>query len=129
MKEKLLDLLNNSYAPYSNFPVSAVVVLKDGREFSGVNVEDASTRAGACAERTAIFTAITNGAKKYDFKEINIMTSNTTGVGMPCFVCRQVISEMFDENDIVRCFATTGEYKEYTVGELCPYPFTEEDLK
>ena len=129
MRDKLLELLNNSYAPYSNFPVSAIVVLKDGREFPGVNVEDASTRAGTCAERTAIFTAITNGAKKYDFKELNVMTSNTRGVGMPCFVCRQMISELFDKDAIVRCFNKSGEYVEHTVEELCPYPFGEEDLK
>ena len=57
MKEKLLALHKNSYAAYSNFPVSSIVVTKDGREFSGVNVEDASYRAGACAERVAIFSA------------------------------------------------------------------------
>ena len=64
MKEKLLNLHKNSYSPYSNFPVSAIVVTKDGREFSGVNVEDASYRAGACAERVAIFSALASGVKK-----------------------------------------------------------------
>ena len=73
MKEKLLELHKNSYAPYSKFPVSAVVVCKDGKEFYGVNVEDASTRAGTCAERCALFSALAAGYKKGDFKEINIM--------------------------------------------------------
>ena len=128
MKEKLLNLLPNAYIPMSHFAVSAVVVLKDGREFPGVNVEDASTRAGTCAERTAIFTAITNGAKKGDFKEINVMTSSNNTIGMPCFVCRQMISELFDKDAIVRCFNKNGEYVEHTVEELCPYPFGSEDL-
>ena len=128
MKEKLLNLLPNAYIPISNYAVSSVVVLKDGREFPGVNVEDASTRAGTCAERTAIFTAITNGAKKGDFKEINVMTSSNNTIGMPCFVCRQMISELFDKDAIVRCFNKNGEYVEHTVEELCPYPFGSEDL-
>ncbi len=128
MKEKLLNLLPNAYIPISNYAVSSVVVLKDGREFPGVNVEDASTRAGTCAERTAIFTAVTNGAKKGDFKEINVMTSSNNTIGMPCFVCRQMISELFDKDAIVRCFNKNGEYVEHTVEELCPYPFGSEDL-
>ena len=128
MKEKLLNLLPNAYIPISNYAVSSIVVLKDGREFPGVNVEDASTRAGTCAERTAIFTAITNGAKKGDFKEINVMTSSNNTIGMPCFVCRQMISELFDKDAIVRCFNKNGEYVEHTVEELCPYPFGSEDL-
>ena len=128
MKEKLLELHRNSYAPISNFPVSACLVTKDGREFFGVNVEDASTRAGTCAERTAIYSAITSGVKKGEFKEMNVMVSSGK-IGMPCFVCRQMISEVFDKDAIVRCFSTTGEYVEHTVEELCPYPFGSDDLK
>ena len=128
MKDKLLELQKNSYAPYSDFHVSAIVVAKDGVEFSGVNVENASFGATICAERTAIVSAISAGYKKGDFKELNVMVSSGE-IGMPCFVCRQVISEFFDKDATVRCFATTGEYKEYTVEEICPYPFGSEDLK
>lgn len=127
MKEELLNLLNNAYVPISNFPVASILVTKDGRKFSGVNVEDASLRAGTCAERTAIFSAIASGVKKGEFKEINVMVSSGK-IGTPCFVCRQMISEVFDKDSIVRCFNTAGEYKEYTVSELCPYPFSEDDL-
>ena len=56
MFQKLVEIRKNSYSPYTKFPVSAIVVTKDGREFVGTNVEDASTRAGSCAERTAIFS-------------------------------------------------------------------------
>lgn len=128
MKDKLLELQKNSYAPYSDFHVSAIVVVKDGVEFSGVNVENASFGATICAERSAIVSAISAGYKKGDFKELNVMVSSGE-VGMPCFICRQVISEFFDKDATVRCFATTGEYKEYTVEEICPYPFGSEDLK
>lgn len=128
MIEKLLALHANAYAQYSKFLVSAIVVTKDGREFCGVNVEDASTRAGACAERVAIFNAITAGVKKNEFLEINVLVSNGR-VGMPCFVCRQLIFELFDEDAIVRSFSTDGKYVEHTVKELCPYPFGSEDLQ
>ena len=128
MIEKLLELHKNSYVPISHFPVSACVITKDGTKFFGVNVEDASTRAGTCAERNAIYQAITYGYKKGDFKEINILVSSGK-IGTPCFVCRQMISELFDLDAIVRCYSTTGDYKEYRVEELCPYPFGEDDLK
>ena len=128
MIEKLIELHKNSYAPISNFPVSAAVVTKDGNTFYGVNVEDASTRAGTCAERNAIFSAITNGYTKGDFKEVHVMISSGE-IGTPCFVCRQMISELFDEDSKVYCYSTKGEVKEYTVKELCPDPFGEDDLK
>ena len=128
MVEELLELHKNSYVPISHFPVSACIVMKDGTKIYGVNVEDASTRAGTCAERNAIYHAITKGYKKGDFKEINVMISSGE-IGTPCFVCRQMISELFDLDSIVRCYSTKGEYKEYTVAELCPYPFGEDDLK
>ena len=128
MFDKLLELHINSYVPISKFPVSACVVTKDGTEYYGVNVEDASTRAGTCAERTAIFSAVTDGCKPGDFKELNVMVSSGR-IGTPCFVCRQMISEFFDGDAIVRCYSINGDYKEYKVRELCPYPFGEEDLK
>lgn len=128
MKEKLESLLANAYCPYSNFSVSAILVTKDGKEFCGVNVEDASTRAGTCAERNAIFNAITNGYKKGDFKEINLMGSSDDLI-TPCFICRQLLIEFFEMDDTVKCYSKTGEYKEYSLRELCPYPFSNEDLK
>ena len=128
MIEKLKELHKNSYVPISNFRVSAIVVTKDGNTFNGVNVEDASTRAGTCAERSAIFNAVNNGYKPGDFKELHFMPSSGE-VATPCFVCRQLINEFFDRDSKIYCYSTKGEVKEYTVEELCPYPFEEEDLK
>ncbi len=119
MKEKLIDLLKNSYSPYTKFPTSSIVVTKDGREFPGVNVEDASTRAGTCAERAAIFNAVTSGYKRGEFKELNLMTEDTT-IAKPCGTCRQMIYELFDEDSIIRCFAPNGNFVEYKVRDLCP---------
>ena len=128
MKERLEKLLENSYAPISKFSVSCVLVTKDNTYFDGVNVEDASTRAGICAERNAISSMITAGYKNGDVKEINIMLSSGK-IGAPCFVCRQLINEFCDRNTIVKCYAKNGKVKSYTVKELCPYPFGEEDIQ
>ena len=128
MKDKLLKLLDNSYAPISHFGVSSIIITKDGKEFEGVNVEDASTRAGTCAERNALFSMITAGYKPGDVKEINIMLSSGE-IGTPCFVCRQMISELCSNDTKINCYAKDGRIKTFTVEELCPYPFTEEDLK
>lgn len=127
MIEELLKLHNNSYAPYSNFPVSAIVVMKDGKTFSGVNVENASYGAGICAERSAIVSAVSAGYKKGDFKELHVMVSSGK-IGMPCFICRQVISEFFEKDKYVYCYSTKQGIEKYTVEELCPYPFGSDDL-
>ena len=128
MIEKLLELHNNAYCKYSDFPVSAIVITKDNKEFYGVNVEDASYRAGACAERVALFSMLAAGYKKGDVKEINVMISNGK-IGTPCFVCRQMILELCDKETLINCYSTKGLKKTYTVEELCPYPFSEDDLK
>lgn len=127
MKDKLIKLLNNSYSPYSNFKVAAIVVTKDGNEFNGVNVEDATTRAGSCAERVALFSMITAGYKKNDVKEINLMVER--GLSTPCFVCRQLMVELCDKDTKINCYSKEGEMVTYTIDQLCPYPFSEDDLK
>lgn len=128
MREKLVSLLENSYSPYSHFRVAAIVVMKDGSEFRGVNVENASYGATICAERSAILAAISAGYKKGDFKELYVMCDNEK-IGMPCFICRMVITEFFDKLDKIICMNPSGETEIHTVEELCPYPFSDEDLK
>lgn len=127
MVEELKNLLSNAYTPISHFPVAAIVVTKDKKIYKGVNVEDASLRAGTCAERNAIYNAITNGVKKGDIESINIMVGSGK-IGKPCFVCRQMINELCSKDTLIRCYATNGDYEDYTVEQLCPYPFDENDL-
>ena len=126
MREKLEKLLENSYAKYSNYRVSAICIMKDNSEFNGVNVENASFGATICAERSAIVNAISNGYKKGDFKEIHIMVDSDK-LGRPCFVCRQVISEFFSKEGRIIMYSK-NEQREFTVRELCPEPFSEEML-
>ena len=126
VREKLEELLKNSYAKYSNYHVSCVCVMKDGKEFKGVNVENASYGATICAERVAITNAISNGYTKGDFMELHVMCDSEK-LGMPCFMCRQVISEFFNDDEKVYVYSKY-EMKEFLVSELCPYPFNEDNL-
>ena len=128
LMEKAINASKNAYCPYSKFPVSSIVVMKDGKEFSGVNVEDACTHAGICAERNSITTAIASGYKKGDFKEIHVLTSSE-GIGTCCGVCRQLISEFFEGTANVYCYSKNGDMKCFTVKELLPYSFNESDLR
>lgn len=128
MQKKLKELLKNSYSPYSNFKVAAIVVMNDGTEFRGVNVENASYGASICAERSAILSAISAGYKRYDFDKLYVMCDNTK-IGMPCFACRAVINEMFDKSKDVVAMNPKGEIEKHTVEELCPLPFSDDDLK
>lgn len=128
MQEELVKLLNNSYAPYSHFRVAAIAIMKDGKKFNGVNVENATYGATICAERSAILSAISAGYKKGDFASLYVMCDNEK-IGMPCFVCRAVISEFYDKDAKVICMNPMGAEEVHTVLELCPYPFSDEDLK
>ena len=87
MKEELVKLLDKSRSDYFNFPVSSGIVTTKGI-FYGVNVETSSPSAGICAERNALYNAITNGITKEDIKEIHVMSKK--GV-TPCFICRQAL--------------------------------------
>ena len=127
MYDKLKELLNNSYSPYYNFPVSAIAVTKDGKEFVGVNVENANGTS-ICAERHAIGSAVAAGYKKGDIDRIYVMLSSGE-FGTPCFACRQVLQEFMDKDAKVISVDKNKEEKVFTISELCPYPFDEDDLK
>ena len=126
MREKLSELLKNSYAKYSNYRVSCVCIMKDGKEIAGVNVENASYGATICAERVAITSAISMGYKKGDFIELHVMCDSEK-IGTPCFMCRQVISEFFSNEAKVYVYSKT-QMESFMVKELCPYPFNEDNL-
>ncbi|HEL2145799.1 TPA: cytidine deaminase [Streptococcus suis] len=111
-----------AYVPYSKFPVSAVLVAKTREIFTGVNIENASFGLTNCAERTAIFKAISEGVK--DFSEI-IIYGETEKPISPCGACRQVMAEFFDKDLKVTLVAKDKSTVEMTVGELLPYSFTD----
>lgn len=120
-KQKLIDEAKkvslNSYSPYSNFKVGASVLTQNGKIFVGTNVENASFGATSCAERNAIFNALSAG-EKY-FKAVCIY--NEKILPFPCGICRQVLSE-FDENlHLIIC--SENEIFECDLSELLPNNF------
>lgn len=128
MEENLKRLLNNSYSVYSGFKVAAICLMKDGRTFAGVNVENASFGATICAERVAIDTAITNGYKKGDFSKLYVMCDSEK-ISSCCFLCRQVISEFFPKTAEITLYSNDGDKEVYLVKDMCPYPFGSDDLR
>ena len=127
-KQSLIDLANTArqraYAPYSNYPVDAALRTKTGHIFTGVNVENAAYPQSMCAERVAVFKAVSEGEK--EFEVISVVTDNG---GSPCGGCRQVLAE-FGLDTIVLMADRNGKLiKETTVRELLPEAFTPEHLK
>ncbi|MBM7636921.1 cytidine deaminase [Streptococcus saliviloxodontae] len=112
----------HAYVPYSKFPVGAAVRTNDDTIFKGCNVENASFGLTNCAERTAIFKAVSEGHRQ--FKEIAIYGETAQPIS-PCGACRQVMTEFFDQDCKVTLIAKSGKTVEMTVGELLPYSFTD----
>ena len=114
----------NSYSPYSKFRVGAAVLCEDNKVFCGTNIENASYGLSMCAERTAIFTAISNGCK--NIKAVAIYSKK--GDVTPCGACRQVILEFSKTADVVY---NTGKdkLKVVKISSLLPNSFNEKTLK
>jgi cytidine deaminase len=115
-----VEAKKNAYSPYSNFQVGASVLLKDGNIITGCNVENASYGLTMCAERVAIFNAISKGYIKGDIVAVAISASSDNF--SPCGACRQVIRE-FGE-DILIVFEYDGKVEMSDISTLLPYSFT-----
>jgi cytidine deaminase len=126
-RRSLIDLANEArrraYAPYSNYPVGAALRTKSGRVFTGVNVENAAYPTGMCAERTAVFKAVSEGER--EFEVIAVVTDNG---GSPCGACRQVLAEFGQDTIVLIANAEGTLLQETTVKELLPGAFTPEHL-
>lgn len=123
--EKAAEMRDKSYCPYSNYSVGAALLSADGEIFLGCNVENASSPAGICAERTAFSSAVASG--KRSFKAIAICGGRkgekSAEFAYPCGICRQVMTE-FCTNDFKVIVATdTDNFKIYSLDEIIPLPF------
>ena len=125
MKDKLIKLLDNSYAPYSNMHFACIVETKNGNFYEGVNIENASYGATVCAERNAIFNAVSHGEK--EFKALYLMTSSDD-ICYPCNLCKQVFLEFFDKDVIFNIMTKSGKMEVLTFDKLMVTTFTKEDL-
>jgi cytidine deaminase len=122
-KQSLIDLANiarqRAYVPYSNYPVGSALRTKTGRLYTGVNVENAAYPQTMCAERVAIFKAVSEGEK--EFEVISVVTDNG---GSPCGGCRQVMAEFGLDTIVILADGNGKLVKETTVRELLPDAFT-----
>ena len=118
-----------SYSPYSHFRVGAALLTKGGKIYTGCNIENAAYSVANCAERTAIFKAVSEGER--DFEAIAIVggrEGETSEFCAPCGVCRQVIAE-FCKKDFKIVLGNENKFEIYTLDKLLPFAFTDEDLK
>ena len=127
-KQSLVDLANTArqraYVPYSKYPVGSSLRTKTGRIFTGVNVENAAYPQTMCAERIAIFKAVSEGEK--EFEVITVVTDNG---GPPCGGCRQVMAEFGLDTIVILADGDGQIVKETTVKDLLPDAFTPADLE
>jgi cytidine deaminase len=127
-RHALIDLAGEArrraYAPYSNYFVGAAVRTRSGRVFTGCNVENAAYPTSMCAERVAIYKAVSEGEREFD--AIAVLTSNG---GSPCGGCRQVMAEFGLETVVLIADGEGRLVEETTVGGLLPGAFTPESLK
>ncbi len=129
------DARKFAYAPYSQFAVGAALLGADAKIYMGCNIENAAFTPGNCAERTAIFKAVSEGCK--EFTAIAIVGGKLgedalaqAGYTAPCGVCRQVLREFVDPSTFIVILARTiEEYKVYTLEELLPESFGPDNLK
>ena len=124
--DKLISLAaearEKAHAPYSNFAVGAALLAKSGRVYTGCNVENASFGLTVCAERVAVFKAVSEGER--EFEAIAVVTENGA---TPCGACRQVLREFGDDIQVIVA-DTAGHQRVFALTELLPEGFTPADL-
>lgn len=126
-----LEARKMSYSPYSNFCVGAALLAKNGKVYKGCNIENAAYTPGNCAERTAFFTAISEGVKEFEAIAVVGGPKDLTvdKLCAPCGVCRQVMMEFCDYDSFKIILGTeTGEEKEYILKEILPMGFGPKNL-
>lgn len=126
-KQELIELAlqarKKAYAPYSHWLVGAALECQDGKVYTGCNIENSAFTGTSCAERTAIFKAVSEGETK--FSRIAVVggdeTQGIVGICTPCGVCRQVMSEFCDPDEFkIICAKSKEEYEEYSLRDLIP---------
>ena len=135
MREELiqaaLEARKKAYTPYSHYQVGAALFMEDGEIFTGCNIENASYGATCCAERTAVFKAVSEGNRKIQSIAIvgGLEGEKPVDYAYPCGICRQVLNEFGGAQMKVIVAKSVTEYKEYTLGELLPCSFGGESIR
>lgn len=118
--KQAIEAKENAYAPYSNFKVGAAVITDDNKLYTGCNIENASYGATNCAERTAIYKAVSEG--HYKIKVLAVVGSEDDYT-YPCGICRQVIQEFATEDFQIVIIKNKEEYIVKTLEEIFPLAF------
>ena len=118
-----LEAREMAYTPYSHWKVGAALLTKSGKVYKGCNIENSGFSATICAERTAIFKAVSEG--EYDFEKIAIISGDEVrgpeGYCTPCGVCRQVMTEFCKPDEfVVVCARSVDDYQEFTLRQMIP---------
>lgn len=126
--QKAMEMRSFSYAPYSHYRVGAALLTADNEIFGGCNIENASYGATNCAERTAIFKAVSEGKKAFKAIAIiggpdNLGDNVFSDYAYPCGVCRQVMQEFCEEDFVIIVAKSETDYMKYTLKELLPFGF------
>ena len=121
-----IEARKNAYAPYSSFAVGAALLTKDGKIYTGCNIESASYSPTCCAERVAFFGAVSHGERSFDAIAVVGGRYNTDDIGIcpPCGVCRQVMSEFCNGDFKIILADDMGEIRTFSLDELLPERFT-----
>ncbi|MEM1611115.1 MAG: cytidine deaminase [Sulfolobales archaeon] len=127
MLDMLLNIIGNSYSPYSRFRVASAVICSDGRIFTGVNVENSSYGLSMCAERVAIFKAVSEGCR--EITRVYVVSDHSEPIP-PCGACLQVISEFSRSGDVeIIMYSPRGSSVKRKLSELLPMRFSKEILE
>jgi len=123
--KKAIEMLNFSYAPYSNFHVGAALLTSEGGIYTGCNIENVAYGPSNCAERTAIFKAVSEGKKEFEaIAVVGGKNGKIENFCPPCGVCRQVLAEFCKKDFEIVLAKSTNEYKIMTLEQLLPESFS-----
>ena len=122
--QKAIEAMSFAYAPYSNYYVGAALLTDEDEVYTGCNVENASYGATNCAERTAVFKAVSEGKRRLKAIAIAGGSGDNMGMAYPCGVCRQVLREFSEPSQMLIIVAGKDfEYREFSLEELLPESF------
>ena len=124
LKSAAVSMLERSYCPYSHFPVGAALECEDGTVYTGCNIENAGYSSTVCAERTAVFKAVSDGHRR--FKRI-VVAGRSDSPCVPCGECRQVLSEFAPELEVI-CLDKDGNELTLSLTDLLPHSFNKSFL-
>ena len=125
-----VNAMEKSYSPYSNCKVGAALLCKNGKIFTGTNIENASFSPTVCAERVAVFKAVSEG--ETEFSEIAVVggkDGKINGIFAPCGVCRQVLREFCDDDFPIILGESENEFKKVTLKDLLPLSFSPDNAR